>query len=582
MQYGSITFPGIKAILSGQFSLTTGITPSVAVLTILPQSSPIPFVGALTITDGVHTIQFQDCLVDSNTFQFNDEGQVWQLAIKDRRWKWNRMSGGGAVSGLFGIKDDNGEYMVSKAGQPDSVTTKVSLEQLLRYCFLALDENNPDLSEVPYANPEVHWDYTTPADAISELCEEHGLTVVLRPDNTIKLCLVSTGSLPDGPIEQDSLTMEFQTIPDEIALVGGPSRFQAFFELEAVGKDTDVAGTIKPIDELSYKPAGGWEADTIEFDNVFKQFGEYAQSLAQECIFKMYRVKVPIRIPGYVGYPLVKGGAAPTNTISDRWKLKLETEQVEQYEESKGVWKNQPAIIYGMWMNPDDWRNKNNITTLDFSGKDLQGHRRRWTLDAATCIVTFTDPMYRNKLDDGLAANVNPNGLQLAPAKVYLKTACTLLDEYNFAPVRHVFSKGTGGSLKSGTRYEPAEDLIASYYPQYDNNGGILKVVDNLESLWDKAYDYLNGILASYAAKLPQTRYYVGILPIGMDGSIQNVTWRVDDSGFSTVVSMNAEQLEWVPPKEERRNITRLKHINYLRRRDRKRISRAMRKGKHT
>ena len=55
---GLFYFAGIRALLSGSFTLTPGISPSVATLTIPPQPNAILRAGSLVLTYGATQLVF--------------------------------------------------------------------------------------------------------------------------------------------------------------------------------------------------------------------------------------------------------------------------------------------------------------------------------------------------------------------------------------------------------------------------------------------------------------------------------------------------------------------------------------------
>ncbi len=144
--------------------------------------------------------------------------------------------------------------------------TERTPQELAELYLNAMGEVDYDISELPDdTRPPVDHDYDNPAEALAALCESLGCRIVLQLDNTVKLVRSGAGAgLPAEFLLEDSLTIDLPEKPDKIAVVCGPSLYQVDFPLEAVGLDRDTTSggdptdTIKPIDELSYKPSGGW------------------------------------------------------------------------------------------------------------------------------------------------------------------------------------------------------------------------------------------------------------------------------------------------------------------------------------
>jgi hypothetical protein len=143
----------------------------------------------------------------------------------------------------------------------------------------AMGETSYDVADLPTdPRPKVEWDYENPAAALASLCDELGFKVVLQLDGTVALRQAGFGAaLPSGPQMSISTEIDPPERPDKITVITGRSRFQADVKLKAVGLDTD--GKIKPINDLSYKPAAGWVlGDITEFlDLATKEISEMAK-----------------------------------------------------------------------------------------------------------------------------------------------------------------------------------------------------------------------------------------------------------------------------------------------------------------
>lgn len=69
-----------------------------------------------------------------------------------------------------------------------------------------------------------------------------------------------------------------------------------------------------------------------------------------------------------------------------------------------------------------------------------------------------------------------------------------------------------------------------------------------------RANYYLEGMKVQYFSHASEIRNYHGIVPIDLDGAIQQVTWSIDDEGWaSTEASLNTEHAVFVPPYPARR-----------------------------
>ena len=207
------------------------------------------------------------------------------VRILDRRWKWQY----GEISGRYNIREKEEEYLID----PD---TEKKPRQLATLLLAAMGEVGYSVDELPNDNrPQKHWVSANPANELYQLCDSLGCRVVLGLDNRVRLRRVGSGaSLPVLGIEiSDSVGIDAQARPDSIKVVCGPTRYQARFFLEAVGKDVD--GRIKFLDDLSYRPDDGWGAANVDgdFDDVRDESRCAAQKLAILSVFKWYRIEAP-------------------------------------------------------------------------------------------------------------------------------------------------------------------------------------------------------------------------------------------------------------------------------------------------
>jgi hypothetical protein len=166
----------------------------------------------------------------------------------------------------------------------------------------AAGETNFDVSRAPNnVYPYLDWRCGTLAGALKVVLEQIGCTVVLstiNPQNPAVVYPINDPSenpvLADSEFERNPV-FQFTTgcRPQKLVLCGGPIRFQTKLLLEAVGMDTD--GQIKLIDDLSYKPAGGWER---QWFLGFVDVPIAQRHLALETVWRWYRVKTVIGLPG--------------------------------------------------------------------------------------------------------------------------------------------------------------------------------------------------------------------------------------------------------------------------------------------
>ncbi len=333
---GLATFPGVERLLSASITLTHGIAPSVAQLSIAPQASYPDEHGTLQFSyDGLE-VEFPNCKIDHATVQRGTGGEVCSLSILDRRWRWRS----GRIPGTYNARRDDNSL---QKGENGSIDTERTPRQLATLCLQAMGETDFDVADLPNdARPSIEWDGVVPAEALAALCDQFGCRVVLQLDNSVALRRVGTGAtIPSGGEIQRSPTVNTPELPDKLTVVGGPTRFQVDFPLEAVGLTGDEGASgnlLAPIEVLDYTPSNGWGTSDPPY---FHQVDAEYRALAVKSVFRYYRIKTPLAVPGYEG---------PSGNQVDRLGqiLPIEDTQVAQVGEN-GQLTSQPAVVYGVW-----------------------------------------------------------------------------------------------------------------------------------------------------------------------------------------------------------------------------------------
>lgn len=566
---GVMRFPGINKVLSGTFALTQGPTPSTGTIEIIPQANIPQTSGTLTITDGRETVEFPDCLLDQASFVRDARGRIVSLSILDRRhrWQWGRISG---------------RYNVPRSGNQDDDQkgTVKSPQQLAELCFRALNETQFDATLLPDLDrPYIEWPYdTNPAEALASLCEGVQCRLGLGIDNVARVWRVGQGNtLPTDRVLDYTAGARPGHIPDAIVIATAPILFQLDLELEAVGRD--VTGMIRPVNELSYMPEGGWgNVDAEQFYNVSD--GEYEDSqqidglekvreLAKSCVFRWYRVKDPVRFT----VPPIRGAefVHPRRLI-----LPLENEQVEYYEDDDGSLRRRPAIVYGVWTNwpteyPDPRMTVANLHQIgEFAetvnlplgkfpvGKPITGDDYKaivttdFSLDRERGIVMFSKPVQYYDEADGT------NGTWGA-AKLYLRTAVTVRDEATRTQLREEIEQKLTPEPKYRL-YRIHNDIKSWFIGKYALSpwaDGVLALTGyevQSQDVRDRAQYYIGQLTARYLnTTQAETVRYMGIRRIDLDGAIRQVSWSVGPGGATTTASRNDERPDETLTYDERR-----------------------------
>ncbi len=505
---GLAHFPGINQITDAIMSFTHGISPSVCTLTMAPQAHPVAEGGTLRFTFGDEVVEFPGCKIDDGSLRWDSQGQKWLLQILDRRWQW----AWGEISGYYNVRNDDGSILDGTEKTPQELAT---------LCLEAVDEQGFNVGALPNdARPSVEWDVAVPMEALANLCDGLGCRVVLGLNNRVTIAQAGVGAaLPGGWIMEDELSVDPPEKPDELVIVLGPNRYQADFNLEAVAEDNDADNTIKLLDDLGYKPSGGWglppaHANIEDRDD---------QQLAQGSVFRMYRIVFPIIVPAYLG-----------GQIADIRHLIVEDTQVASRLDN-GVLVNKPAVVLGTWFDGNDAETNTPANTIYRRGDSTKG-TMGFTIDAKRGLVLFSEPIFRNTGSGKIVAD---------GASLKLRTAVSVRDADTFAAFR-MSRKRELGNIGTPTRYVRHDELRVTY---------IDGVAQNVEEMVAAADDFLDGLEAEYEPTNPQTRKYAGLVAINLNGAIQHVTWTVGGQGATTTASRNTEQLNRIMPFKRRREL---------------------------
>lgn len=301
---GIISYPSLtEFILSAQFPLQHGISPSICTFITTPIPGKLIEQGTLDLRYGNVRITFPDCKIDSVRADKNEDGfERWMVTLLDRRWKWRFA---GWVSGHWNQR--RGEILV---GQNLATPTVRSAKRLAEICLDAMGETRYDTRDFPKdVFPEVEWDFTNAAEALASLCDKFGFRIVLTINNTVRLCKVGKGKpLPKtGDEIQLSRTLDPPERPDEIIFAGAPNRHQFDLPLECVLRDFD--GQFRNLDDLTYAPkdASGKAAWGAPGENQFTADQITANpklalwnTYISENIYRTWRIKEPIKVDVYI------------------------------------------------------------------------------------------------------------------------------------------------------------------------------------------------------------------------------------------------------------------------------------------
>lgn len=525
-------FPGINWVKSAQYALQHGITPGVITFTITPQPTLPVRDGPVTFQFGNVRLVFEDCRVDFLSAQRNDQGEIWTFHLFDRRWKWAF----GYISGHYNLRLDDGEV------DPELEKTP---QQLAALCLEAMGERlgTFDVRDIPnIGRPEVQWDFENPAQALAALCESLGCRVVLQIDGRVKICRLGVGgTLPfDEDVVNSTASFNPPERPDSLLFVAGPSSFQVDLVLFPVGEDID--GSIVPINDLSYKPVGGWQTcNPPWFSNVTTDRG---QRLAKKTVFRWYQVDAT-KNPDGTGPPLVIPGYGAITWLEQI--LPLDPILNETVDPVEG---EEPLFIEGAIFG----------TYWDEKGSDQDTpprtvYARAYSIDAAQGIVEFANPVFR-------LVDVGPAGKLPQPAVLYLR--CTVqVHDVNTWEIHHDkwFRHYPPPLTGTKERVIRSDDVYLRVIPEYDpQTYRMLRTTDNADELERESAYRFAAADQEYQSNAPQEVTYRGLRLFNPDGAIQSVTWSVSDEapGAQTRVARHDEFAVVGLDYKERRRLERI------------------------
>ena len=547
---GLASYPGIGTLLDASINLSHGISPSAIRLSIVPQLALPAEYGTLSISFAGVSLEFPDCRLDLGSVSRTPGGAVSHVTLLDRRWRWRF----GQISGTYNVRRDD---FTLQQGTADTADTQRTPQELATLCLEAMGEQDFDVADLPNdSRPSVEWDGDVSAEALVRLCDELGCHVVLRLDNRVAIRRVGAGAgLPVLDAIERSASINVPERPDTIAVVGGPNRYQVDLPLEAVGltgNDASTGDAFAPLDELGYRPPGGWSKVDLPY---FHQVDAASRSLAQKSVFRYYRIQTPLVLPGYEG---------SYGNVVNRLEqiLPIEDEQVATTSEN-GQTANLPAIVFGVW-HPDALDVFNSAAQLvpleepkgpGAAQSSGPAYRRGFTIDVARGLVIFDEPVYRN----AHASATGSAGFEIlaAPAELVLRTSCSVRDADSLALERYERQRATGANGGTAPLYLKHDEIIKTHTPQYDQNYALVGVATNAADADSAADSYLDAAEAQFQVTEPETAVYPGIVPVDLDGAIRQVGFRIGGGGATTTVTRNNEAPNLGQPYVAMRRIER-------------------------
>jgi len=521
MSVATISYPGVVAYKEMQYTQTLGVDPDAVALTIVPQSANIATDGTVTITyTNQPTTTLPNCSIDSARTSYNTSGFVTSIVLVDRRELWKT------------VVPIDGRYNILRNDERDTDTEK-TLRELVELLLQACGETSPDVSRVDSAiYPEVNWYCEEPRLALSALMREWGYDVALGFDEeSVVVHEMGVGdTLPTNAVMMVSSGVDAQIQPEKIRVCFGQDVIQGRFELEAVALDTDLVYRL--LDDVSYKPANGWEKVRPEgLTEVKVGAPDEWFDLAMQGVYKVYRVKQfsdkNLILPVDGGVTL--DSISQTFPLDNRLLEKASTDPSSQ---------RLYARVYGVARLPEGAKAVP-IPLINSAVDDVL--KVGFTIDGEQGLVFFDKPMYQVSFIEELFED------EYKPAELYLETSFSVRNNANNQYVgyhkdENFDASGTG--YKTVQWFTQRREQIVDYNP-----GHVANVTANITN--ETAIDTLAGVVATasagkFSASLAQmVVYQYPRLALRLDGLRHQISHIISDGdsepGSHTIASAGME-----------------------------------------
>lgn len=504
-----ISFTGITSIEKATVVKGRGVKPALATLTCLPQATLPPTSGQLVITDGTNQEVWQDAAVlyanrkhVSQADIYRTKGHKISVQVADRRWRWSQRT----ISGVYNTRLDDGTV---------SATNKKSVQELVTIIFQALGET-VDASAVPAdLYPPINWVAERCDRALQRLLTSVGCEIALNyGSNQAVAYNRGTGAqLPaNGREMEPPVVMTAGPAPDKLKIAGGPVLVQSKIKLEAVGLDTD--GSIKRINDLSYKPAAGWGLVwPLDFEDVSNATGN---ALARQTVWKWWAIKEFAN--GGLSIPQISTAITkPTQLLPLRERL------LEADADHNSVQRQNFPYLEGTSIYTD-------TTHARFTG----GFRILYDQG----IVVTDDPVF----------TLTSSGI--SEPSMYLTVAHHVRDATTDGLVVYDRERSLGAGNSEVTEVVP--ELFRTITRLYSGTGQT-SVTDNKATVDAEADKYLNAMQTRYApVDPPRAMMYRSITLADLDGAIAQVKHVLGSGEAHTVISRNYEDDVFSPSERQR------------------------------
>jgi hypothetical protein len=478
-------------------TLTRGVSPSSARIFLDPPPVLSQAVGTLRFSDSGRNIDLMDAALAPQTLRLwkGRDAMIWSVQVMDRRWKWRYPR----ISGEYNRRGCDGRVVES---------TRMTLRKLLETLLEALGEPDAVLDGIPAGIfPEVHWDAVRADLELGLLCERHGLVPWLGLDNRAHVAVLGAGKGLTDSVDDIIPRFKYQqaVLPANIEVQGGPKLFQREIPLRAVGLDAD--GIVKPIDDLSYAPRGGWSRCWY---TTFSDVPIGVRHLAFQSVWRWWepvidRIDLPI-------------------PLTELMQLKLHHALAEASTREDGVVRCAPPLVLGsFWPQTDH----------PYDTGPLTAYAGDFEIDAENVLVKFPYPV----------VSIGASGI--GSPTLYLVTAFSVAD--GKGAVRDKARAAVGGA-------GPDRVIVRDDMRAIDNPAPVYFQPDNIDP--GELQLLADAVAAGHQGQWASEVALEGLRQVDLTGRIAQIRWACgahDSRPATTRVSENMEFDVFVPHYQERR-----------------------------
>lgn len=528
-----------QRIIGGSYSVGWGTPPGACGLAVGYSFTDPGRVVTLEIKFRDRTITLRDALVvDPRAAGSVTQTPLVNFSVLDRRWRWLTA---GRINGNYNEETAENELLRQRNPQ-----------QLAELLYLALGEapGSFDVDALPIdPRPATVWEAADPREELERLCADFGCVPLFDPiDDRCYIAVIGEGDGPPADLEQVisiGKARVLPTPPSGFRGVCGPTLFQTALALgEPVGVDVD--GSLKPINQLSYTPAGGWSAiDPWDFRSLNSTYtdaatGEtlYHRDLAIGSVWRKYRISG--QAAGGFSPQVIAGGPWAPQSIKD-----LGPFTGDLLDRDLATGERLPAFARGLYAD-ERLGYDNTAPNSRFPGSI--------TIDSEKRVVSFDRPLFKYGAGDA------PE-----PADVVLVAAYAI--SRDGVPYRHELARAApgAGAVTAGEVVEVRDEIIREIIEARASATG--RIRDNHLEVDQKLDYYLDALERQTRESLAANITFGGLKRFRLGGQLRSITWAFSASEVPTTqCSWNTERSRAVIPWDKRTLARAMRRVEYWQR----------------